>query len=687
MRKTLIILIAVVSLVLGGLGVYWYLNHPKTDIEDVLPEDALLHVKFSNMQEAMEKVSKTQMWTALSAIRYEKIINGLDLPEGQRAGLLKIVQSFKEFKDNEFFQAFISREFAITAYPFELPKNVFLSGIQDVLQPALASFYVSIRLSPQAQALETLSKWATDLSDGQIEHQAKTYKDVAYDVFVLQGGLVSISAVKHGDVLVLALNEYPIRKSIDIVLTSRASLKEDAAYQKAEEYAFNEDVFFGYVNIDLLLSKGEGVFQDFLRNTGADADVTSAKETFDPYRGLKQLIFSSKWDDLIQKKLVLLYDSKDLSSQMARSFDSCQGQKTSAVDFVPAESIGYYWSGCLNLDYYWEQFKKDVIDEDSGVELTPEEKLASLEATVGASIEADVLPAFANEVGAFLVDIEGGGIFPIPQFAIFVEIKDQEKAEALLSKMLSKSFFVFQNEEFEGKIIKYFQSPIGQILEPGYIFFDKYLMIATKRSILKGALAAQKDSKLSLKSNAAFQTVDAGFFDKNVGSAYFEFNKIMTKLGGLVEVGNNVVTAKNEKQKAFQRGSEMRFKDTIEDIVEVESSVEETNEQIKDLKKEIGQLKSEGLDASAKESELNQLKEKIPALEAELADLNTQKGELEEILSQYQEPLMDTEGRRLILDELVYPFFKALSGIHAVSSVTKSLPGMFETNILIQLMQ
>src|SRR6185503_2185024 len=174
-------------------------------------------------------------------------------------------------------------------------------------------------------------------------------------------------------------------------------------------------------------------------------------------KGFKSFVLSGKMEPLVELKLNMVMDGANMSPELSYLY-TCAPSVNKTLKFIPSGVLGYQWSSCLMLEQYWNQLMKEITREPpnpNDAVPSPLEELQKFESMIGLSVERDILPAIGDEIGGYLADVQMEGMFPIPKFLFFLEVKDKNKIEKLLSLLTKNPMLMLQQEEYAGTEIKY----------------------------------------------------------------------------------------------------------------------------------------------------------------------------------------------------------------------------------------
>jgi hypothetical protein len=111
----------------------------------------------------------------------------------------------------------------------------------------------------------------------------------------------------------------------------------------------------------------------------------------------------------------------------------------------------------------------------------------SFTAATGMAVE-DLLSAMGSQAGVLVKDIDTGGMFPVPELALFVEVLRPEVVETLMGQIAARAGMAVKSEPFGEIDIRYVITPLGEALSPAYAYSDGFFILAVNRTLLKSML-------------------------------------------------------------------------------------------------------------------------------------------------------------------------------------------------------
>ncbi len=660
MKKLLIVILSLAILSAAGAGIFYYVTASGPSIEDVLPEDALFYVKFSNLRTTREKIVSTKLWQNLRQVDYSLLFEGRP----------KIFHPSTAVILDQLF----GREAALAVYEPDMDiSSISAAGPED--QPRLwgeilSNVFLVTRLEPDVQWMESVSG-LLGLSAEGLNVEEISYEGETIRLVTIPDSMLKIGFVRLKDLLIIGVTDKAARRSVDVYKKSEAALTADPKRRMAGERSTDPVDVIGYADLEKLLSAAEkNVHQVFDRmgqeeapSQETDSSRLKADEVkkkwdgiFDQASGLTVLGFSGQWADAVQIKFDLFFDKAKLDSDQADLY-TCAPAQNQTLGFIPKDVLGYQWNNCSDFGYYWRQLKKGSTQDQ-------------MEQAIGLNLEKDILPLLGDEIGGYLADLRVGAMFPYPQFLFFVEINDRDRAGEILTKLIEHTLIVPQEEEYKRIVLHYISLPFEIDIQPAYCLLDSYLLAATNRQMLKNSIDAFSDPSLTLSHDETFQTMDLGAAGESRSLQFAKAGQIMEKMEGVLEWSKTWIDAQDARKEAFKSGSQKRLADVETDLNDHRMALEEKTARVKTLEEEIWDMESRGLDVTQQRGEFKSLGDSIKELDGQIASTEEQKKELVEIIGGYDNHSDGTQRREHLIEGLIRPLLKSAAFIRSYGART-----------------
>lgn len=684
MKKLIIILFCIVIAAVG-ITVYLQTQKEESSIENILPEGALVYVQLNDIEKNLKQMASMPFWKAISGINYDLLTRKniiipkhkafIDLFRTQASQIVKSPMTKKLF----------GREVAFAVYPFDKDIGALVQEMKSfnpgIIEEVLSGGFLATRIDPDVQFAELLSRsfsqYGANVSQGQIEYKGEIIRTIT-----LSKVGVKFSFVRLNDVLVFGMGERAARMSIDAFKGNKPSLAQDPQFVEARSTFRGSSGMVGFLDFEIFMNLLKDQTKNLAGLAGGESEGMRARQQLEDVlakmSGIKTLAFSSELGPIMKFNTRLLIDPRKTHPEYAH-FYTCPSQVNKTINFIPKEVLGYQWSNCFDLDYYWKEIKKEV-ERTSTAALRVDE----LEEKIGFSIEGDILPAFGDEIGGYVSDIQISGFFPIPKFLFFIKIKNKSKAEHLLARLKEQPLAILQDENYDGIALKYLALPFGEDVQPGYCFLDNYLLMASSRQLLKSSIDASGNASVSLLASPDFKEINFGLTDKNRSVQFVKIGTVIEKIKGVIGWSNDWMNARNRKAQAFKMGSEKPLEEVKAGITVKTGELQDMRDNIILLEDEVWNLESKGEDMEALQTQINDLKSQIEAKELELSGDRERQQELENILQESARDAPDPALNQLYLDEVIYPVLESLKSIKSYGLRVTSDKDSLESSVFLK---
>lgn len=684
--KKIIIVILCLGVIGAGIGIYLHMQKKGESIEAILPGDALLYVHLNDVEENLATISSMPLWKVIAGIDYDSLIKKSSLNPQQMMFINLIRGQFSEVLDNPLAKRMFGREVAFALF---LPQVDVATLAQDmkalnpqVIEKLFSGLFLVTRIDPDLQFAEFISRffkqYGANVSQGMSEYKGETIRTIT-----LTDIGVKFGAVRLNDLLVMGIGETVARTVVDVVKGDKRSLAQDPRFLKAQAAVLDPSGMDGFVNLEVILQTIKNQTEKILNAMGGqeqDLQVrTQWQDGLAKVSGFKTFAFSSQLTPLMKFNGYVFFNPEEFDPDYAPLY-TCPAGPNETIGFVPREVLGYQWSNCFKLDHYWRQIKKELARTEA-----PASKIGEFETKIGLSVEGDILPTFGDEIGGYLSDIQIGGLFPIPKFLFFIEIKNKAKAEQMLARVKEQPFAMLQEENHRGVNLKYIALPLGADVQPSYCFLKNYLLIASSRQLIKNSIDASGNSALSLSAHPEFKEINAGLTEKNRSVTFIRVSQVIDRIKGVLGWSNQWVSAQERKAQAFRMGSEKPLEEAKDDVERKGDELKEIRDSIILLEDEIWNLEGKGGDVTDQQTELGEWKNQFDTKRDELTAARERREQLEGIVQASNESAPDPALRQLYLDKVIYPLLDGLKTIKSYGLSTTLSGDAFESSAVLKL--
>ncbi|PIW62376.1 MAG: hypothetical protein COW13_02735, partial [Candidatus Omnitrophica bacterium CG12_big_fil_rev_8_21_14_0_65_50_5] len=595
---------------------------------------------------------------------------------------MEVVQGhFNDPAVSEYIRKFLGREVMIAVYKSETAESTF-SGEDSADESLLPDVFFISRVPSDIKLKEFFLRWRPGTSRDS-GWQAMPYRDhIVYFLAVGDTGL-KIAFTRIGDVFVAGLGDRVVRRAIDVYEGARPSLAKDTRFHWPSK---------GFGRPDPAVS----VYWDTEKIISFIAGAIRAAQTPDPrvddalnrVKGFTTAETSVTWDELLNINSEMYFNPAELSGDTKAYVDGCHPQNNQSLFFTPKDVLVYQWVGCVDFGRYWQNVRKEAqrLAQEKQPEGSSGDAAGDFQTSLGLDIENDVIPALGGEIGWFVNT--GSQFIPLigvkaPQVAIFVKIKDQAKAEQVISVLLNKMSVQPQKEIRQGAQFNYFLTPFGGAVEPAYTILGDYFIIGLNRDILKEAVYAAEDTRAALTASPSFQKTVKSSHDRmsQVGIFYFKLGELLESYSGLIDLAYNWISTRNEEVQA-QAASAGSLASGVTDEKAMALNEELAREQKISavLEDEIWDTNLKGEDTSAREEELKRQKDKVKSLQTRIQQAKeSQRSQLVPLRK-----LPDSDHVSIIRRNVVNPILEALKTVQALGADVSLKKDRFSTEIQVQ---
>ena len=676
--KKIAIAVFAVLLVLVGAFFYYQAKTAKLAIEDVLPADAAVYARVSNLEKNLNELKQTKLWRNIKNIDIEKVMKKSGASSDDVKQYREFTENMSSFVSGILLNKFFGQEVAVAVYPVKLNPDNFSKAFLE----AASGIVVVTRISSDAQFIELVTKVYQKL-DKKIVVTSEKYEGKEITIIKVNDN-VNIAYTKIKDLLVISLDKKTIFASLDTYAKRKPSLGQDGSYLSTTAQLPKQPESITYANFKMLISGMQQLNE--LASANSKEPNRYEIQGLEKFTGFEGIGIASVGGKIAKNKMVVTFNKNLMDPTLAKTY-SLKPVVNSSIHFIPKNIIGYQWT-CFDPELYWESFKNDAPQTKSYAKgdmppVSSSEVIKGIESALGVSIEKDIVPVLGNESGALLSDINLNGPVPIPELVIFVKVKDKEAVKNIFSKALQKNNIPVEEEEYQGKKIKYIPSPLGVSLQPAYCLVDDYLLISTSNNLIKACLDAYGDKANSLLANVDFESFKLNFNEKNISIFFLDANLLLERLKGVGDWTVGWVSLLHSRRVAFMKEAEKELNDFKAAIQDDEAQLKVLKAKQESMKAEANTPKGQSSSDIAKNTELVELENQIKAKEENLI---LDKDELEEkeirfdgMVKKNVQQDIDPGLVKFYLDEVVYPIMDGLKIIKATASVTNFKENTVET--------
>lgn len=523
MRKVLFIIVFICAAALAGAYFYFYQPLKKTNqIEAVLPSDTVTFVRICELKEQIDRFQAGRLGQSLAKIDLDRLMNSLEIPLQDQNEIKEMLQNIKAAIESGWFDTLFGQDITLALQDLQIEAIDVDNWNPDII---MDSAVVVARPKQPTRILESLNSMLSTQLD------VKTEKYLQWEIkhVRLENNIPLYYALSDG-LMIAALSPKPVKRCLDQSLKPDTSLLQSELYKKnaAELFKPGKTNMMAYGDMHFFLNT---IMETLSNQSHNQDDLDALKLQFERMKGIQDIAFAS-YDDggpLVHSKMIMGVDKKAMSPEIALAINTSPGSNPT-IGQIPADTLLYSWQNTFDIKVYWEMIQKDP-------ELTPEminEIKEAFKVKTGITLD-QFLDTFDNQIGIMIKAFNMDGMFPIPELALFVKVKETETINTLIKGQINQTGMPLMQEDHKGSKIEYMVLPVGGNMSPSYTFSNGFFMLAINRELLKSMLDTDKQNDLT--TNSGFKAVDKGLSGENNQVGYLAMEDLITQVQSMIDVG------------------------------------------------------------------------------------------------------------------------------------------------------
>ncbi len=521
MKKLLLFLLVAISF--GG-GFYYYQKVYKSESffpEFFLPENVLFYLNQKDFGSLAQDFKSKPLAQTVASIDFVKL--ALDLEFSFEA-----VNNIREFRD------FVTSPQAAIIFEEFLTKQFSIAILQE--QPA-GTFDQFVRKN---LLFFCKPKHGTTLPRllGSIFTDGLKTKTTQYGEHVIQKVFLdedtTIVGVVAEKMIIISLEEHTLRNALDRYDEKTANLSEDYFFQDLREDN-SKSLLFSFFKIEQLLYQ----FQNLIgKQTGIAGEFISSLENLN---GFTAGAFCAFKEENYSKNILKLYFNQNELNKRTAHFLSIKPEKESVINNVPENAFLYYWTNTFDLRTMWEIYASEYGAED----MLLNEFKKSIETMTGLPF-AELLELPDNTINVMMRQASTIDLVPVPNFSLIFDMKDREKAEKTIQRLLEKNKIPHQKDNYRSVEYTYWGEDIQKGLQPVYGFYDTNLYISSSVRMQKEIIDTIKSGK-SLVETKTFQLSAQDLLKDNNSCLFVELSEVLEVVKKVAIWGGTMIAIQNRR--------------------------------------------------------------------------------------------------------------------------------------------
>jgi hypothetical protein len=488
-----------------------------------LSEDVLFCLTQKDLGRMLGDFKESRLGKVLTQMDPVQIAEEIGLPEENKRKLKKAQADASSFLNSPIFKEIFSNEFSVALLPLDISNLEIPLGIENHL-------LVVAKPEHGAQLINLLTS-----GFGKVLNQTSaSYGKHSIKRFQLEKEK-TLTTVAVQDLVLMSLNEQIIHESLDRYDGKKRSLDDSDSFRKLRA-SFEEPVFFSYFGMEslkkqmeILIGKVDLKQKDVLR------------DELKKWNGLRVAGYGVwREADRAKDKGIFIVDNEKLDPTLKNLYGT-PPEKNATLAYVPQRVLAYYWTNTLDLQAYWKMYLKG-----SG---RNEEEIDGMRKTAikqsGMDI-ATILDLFDKQCGLMIKEGDAKRLLPIPDFSIFLRLKDSRRFGELVRNILKNNALQVHAQNYKGiEIMSLSGSSQGGLL-PVYALHDQYIFVASSQAMIKEIIDTIKDGH-GLADNPDFQKVNSNLLEENNSVGYFRIGDLMHSVKAMVFWGRNMIAVQDQE--------------------------------------------------------------------------------------------------------------------------------------------
>jgi hypothetical protein len=497
-------------------------NH--VDPASLISEDVLVSFTQKDLGRVLEDFQNSRLGKAFAQIDLVKMAEDMGIPEENISHLKTGQEGTINFLQGSLFKEIFKNEFTVALFPLDA------SSLQNPTGSIEDHLLVIARPEHGAQLINLLtSGFLKILNQTSVPYGPHTIK-----LFQLEKGK-DLAAVAVQDLVLIAFDERIIRDSLDCYNKKKRSLSDNEGFQKLRAM-FMDPLSFSYISMEslrrqmeVLIEKADLQQKDLLKNA------------WGKWSGL-QAAGHGVWreNDKIRDKGIFVVDKAKLDPTL-RNFYATPPEKNSSLAIVPQNVLAYYWTNTMDFPTYWNMYLQGSGFSRQKIETIRKGTIRQF----GMDMET-ILGLLDKQCGLLVQDRVGKRFLPIPDFSLFIRLKDSRQLVDLARNFLKNNALLVQTKEYKGVDITSLSAFAQGGLMPVYAIHDQYLIVASSMMMIEQIVDTMKEGH-GLADNPRFQKVSAGLLDENNSVGYIRIGDLMHTVKGMVGWGRAIVAIQDRK--------------------------------------------------------------------------------------------------------------------------------------------
>jgi hypothetical protein len=505
-------LFVVLLLLCIGLGLMYFLKGGKgtgVDAADFLPGDVLFYSEQIDFTKMYGKFSESRLGKTLESLDY----NGIAAELGQQGQAVleldRLRKKLNTFFENPAFNELLGKEFSVALFP---AKSFATDNPARALEERLL-FIARPRHS--VHLLQSL----IPLFNQEIKHSTAQYGSHIINRYKIDD-INTISTVTVKGLIVAALEERLVRKSIDYYDTQKNTLSDNKEFKRLRK-SFKGAQLFSYLSLPAFFEQGKMISENLEKE-----EKKEFLRLLEHWKGWGAAAYGA-WHEkgLLKDRVEIFFDQDSLDSNVARLCCDVKPSRNQTLMMVPAEPLFYYWTNTLNLPLIWEIYSTSLTrKKPEALDLLRQE----LRDVVNVELE-EILAMLDKDFALIVKDVEGGSI-PLPKVSAIVKLREPDRFMKIFQTLLDEGEIPLSSKKFKKHTITYWGTAPQSGLQPAFVLIDEYLVLSNSIDLVEQIVSLKSDPSKTLFNSKEMKEVGKELKEKNNSAAYVHIARLADAL-------------------------------------------------------------------------------------------------------------------------------------------------------------
>lgn len=530
-------------LVTTGLLLYFLLAGIDRAVDPVtlLPVDTVVMVDLKQPVSHIHRLKKSRLGNRVSAIVQPEILREINLPDDDIGYFINISGKLKKMLNSPFFSELFSRRVVLGILPARHTPASPGSGYAGLEQ----NLVLIARPRHRAALVDVFADFYIEF-----EYASESYKGREVKTFDYDRGTTFSATVIDG-LVVAAFSDAVIKRCIDNAIRNRTTggsgLQDSGGYRQLKGRTLGRDDQFVYVNVPELRQMLAGIIipRSPLLPIGYD-DLHQAGGL----EYMKRVALFRQSDKKIMQHWAIVQYNKEHPGLRNIPIHRHSPEHDTILGILPENNVIHLWVNVFDPGRLWDFFREKDNAALRSVLRSLERLIA---ARTGMTME-ELLACFGNKASINVAEMRSTGMFPMPRISVYLEVLDRERVGRALAGIgdgLQVRKGMVAGKEVYSIILA------GGIMQPSYMFYDDYLVLADTRKQLEDLLSGRRNTLLKYP---LFKKVDVGLTGSNNFVLYYRNAELIDGLKELVRWYGSLL-------QLFDSSSEARNRVILEKMV------------------------------------------------------------------------------------------------------------------------